>query len=244
MAGTGIESANVVGYTGGTTGADNNFITIPFTSVGDNTSDIQQIKLSDGGAGTLGYGTEYLSVWAGVPSVVEGSEYYYWDPMYDPTSTATGYYWGDSAGNKTAFSIALGQGVVINCAEDLSVTTAGQVPTGQVSFTSVADNNFSGNPFPQGIDIQAVKIDDDSAGTIGYGTEYFSIWEGVPTIAAGSEFYYWDPMYDTSATATGYYWGDSAGNAASYTIPAGQGNDSNCAEALTISIDPPYTLGE
>ena len=42
--GLAIESDNVVGYTIGTTGSDNNFVTVPFALVGFNTSDIQQIK--------------------------------------------------------------------------------------------------------------------------------------------------------------------------------------------------------
>ena len=100
---------NNVGYTGNTTGQDNNFVTIPFNAVGYNTSDIQQIKISDGGAAGIGYGTETFSVWEGVPTVAEGSEFFYWDPMYDPTAEATDYYWGDSAGATASFSIAPGQ---------------------------------------------------------------------------------------------------------------------------------------
>ena len=41
-----IESANTVGYTGSTSGADNNFINVPFNAVGYNTADIQQIVIS------------------------------------------------------------------------------------------------------------------------------------------------------------------------------------------------------
>ena len=55
-------------------------MTIPFNAVGYNTSDIQQIKLSDGGIGGIGYGTETFAVWEGVPTVVAGSEYFYYDP--------------------------------------------------------------------------------------------------------------------------------------------------------------------
>ena len=117
-----ITSPNVVGYTGGTTGADNNFVTIPFSAIGYNTSDIQQIKISDGGAGGIGFGTEMFSVWEGVPTVVENSEFYYWDPMYDTTGTETTYYWGNAEGTKVTFSIPANQGVVINCAADLTIT--------------------------------------------------------------------------------------------------------------------------
>ena len=160
----------------------------------------------------------------------------------DMSGTETDYYWGDGDGNKATFSIAPGQGVVINCAENLSVTTAGQVPTEKVEFTSVADNNFTGNPFPAAIDIQAIKLDDGGQQSIGWLAETFSIWEGVPTVVEGSDFYYLDPSMDMSGAATDYYWGDGDGNKATYSIPAGQGVVINCGEGLTVTINPPYSL--
>ena len=237
-----VESANIVGYSGATTGSDNNFRVVPFNAVGYNTSDIQQIKISDGGAGSIGWQAETFAIWEGVPTVAEGSEFFYLDPSLDMSGTETDYYWGDADGTKASFSIAPGQGVVINCAEDLSVTTAGQVPTEQVTFTSIAENNFTGNPFPSAIDIQAIKLDDGGAGSIGWQAETFAIWEGVPTVAEGSEFFYLDPSLDMSGTETDYYWGDADGNKATYSIPAGQGVVINCAEGLTVTIDPPYSL--
>ncbi len=233
---------NAVGYSGNTTGSDNNFVTIPFNAVGFNTGDIQQIKLSDGGAGGIGWLGETFSIWEGAPTVAEGSDFFYCDPSMDMSGEATDYYWGDAAGTKAAFSIAPGQGVVVNCAADLSSTVSGQVPTEQVSFTTIVDNNFTGNPFPSAIDIQAIKISDGGAGGIGWLGETFSIWEGAPTVAEGSDFFYCDPSMDMSGEATDYYWGDAAGNKATYSIPAGQGVVINCAADLTVTIDPPYSL--
>ena len=160
----------------------------------------------------------------------------------DMSQTETDYYWGDSSFAKASFSIAPGQGIVVNCAAELDITTAGQVPTEQVEFTSIQDNNFTGNPFPAPIDIQSISIDDDGAGTIGWGTENFSIWEGVPTVAEGSEFYYLDKTMDLSGEATGYYWGNENFEKATYSIPAGQGVVINCPAGLTITIKPPYSL--
>ena len=238
----GLVSSSIVGYTGDKTGADNNFLTIPFALVGYNTSDIQQIKLSDDGAGSIGWGTETFEIWQGLPTVAAGSSFFYLDPSMDPSGEATDYYWGDGEGNKASFSVSVGQGIVVNCAEDISVITAGEVPTEKVSFTSLQDNNFTGNPFPEAIDIQAIKIDDGGAGSIGWGTETFEIWEGLPTVAAGSSFFYLDPSMDPTGEATDYYWGDGEGNKATFSVPAGQGVVINCAEGLTITIDPPYSL--
>ena len=117
-----VISSSVVGYTGSTTGADNNFVTIPFNAIGFNTSDIQQIKLSDGGAGTIGWGTENFSIWEGAPTVVEGSGFFYWDKSIDPTGEATTYYWGDDSGAKATYAIPANKGVVINCAADLTIS--------------------------------------------------------------------------------------------------------------------------
>lgn len=231
-----------MGYTGNTTGQDNNFVTIPFNAVGFNTSDIQQIKISDGGAGGIGYGTETFAIWQGVPTVVAGSEYSYWDAALDPNGEATTYYWGDENCEEVSFSIAPGQAIVVNASADLDITTAGEVPSEAVSFTSIAENNFTGNPFPQAIDIQAITINDGDAGTIGYGTETFAVWEGVPTVVAGSEYSYWDATLDPSGEATSYYWGDENCEKVSYSIPANQGVVINCMEGLTITIEPPYSL--
>ena len=215
---------------------------MPFNAVGYNTADIQQIGISDDGAGGIGWGTENFSIWEGLPSIVVGSSFVYWDSSMDPAGEATTYYWGDGSGAKASFSIAPGQGIVVNCAADLAFNTAGDVPATTVSFTTVADNNFTGNPFPAPIDIQAIAIDDAGAGGIGWGTENFSVWEGLPSIVVGSSFVYWDPSMDPAGEATTYYWGDGSGNKATYSIPAGQGVVINCAADLTISIAPPYSL--
>ena len=219
-------------------------MTIPFNAVGYNTSDIQQIKISDGGAGTIGWGTENFSIWEGAPTIVEGVGFIYCDPSMDPNGEATDYYWGDGEGNKASFSVVPGQGVVVYTTEaGLTFNTSGEVPTKPVPLTTVAENNFTGNPFPQAIDIQAIKISDGGAGTIGWGTENFSVWEGAPTIVEGVGFIYCDPSMDPNGEATDYYWGDGEGNKAKYSIAPNQGVVVYCTqEGLSITIDPPYSL--
>ena len=215
---------------------------MPFFTIGNNTADIQSIKISDDNAGGIGWGGENFSVWEGVPTVVEGSGFQYCDASLDPSEMATDYYWGDVDGNKAVFSIAPGQAAVIECAEGLTVTTAGSVPTEAVSFTTIEQNNFTGNPFPVSIDIQSIKISDDNAGGIGWGGENFSVWEGVPVVVEGSGFQYCDASLDPSEEATDYYWGDVDGNKATYEIPSGQGVVIECAAGLMVTITPPYSL--
>ena len=233
---------SIVGYQTGVTGKDNNFVVIPFLTAGHNTADIQSIKISDDGAGSIGWGGELFSIWEGVPTVVANSEYFYCDSSLDLTGEAKDYYWGDAAGNKVAFSVDNGQGVVVNCASDLKITTSGQVSGEKVTFTTTKDNNFTGNPFPMSIDIQSIKISDDGAGSIGWGGELFSIWEGVPTVLANSEYFYCDSSLDVSGNETDFYWGDAAGNKVAYPISAGKGVVINCAEGLTVTIESPIEL--
>ena len=115
-------STSVVGYNGSTSGADNNFITVPFNAVGYNTADIQQIGISDGGAGGIGWGSEAFEIWEGLPTLREGAGFFYWDASMDPAGEATSCYWGDDSCAKATYSIPAGQGVVINCAEGLTVS--------------------------------------------------------------------------------------------------------------------------
>ena len=131
------------------------------------------------------------------------------------------------------------EGIVINSAADLSAVTSGQVTDEKITFTTIQDNNFTGNPLGAPIDIQAITISGDD---IGYGSETFAIWEGLPTAVEGSGFSYWDPMFDPEQKATTCYWGDSDCNKATYPIAPGQGVVINCAANLKISIEPPYSL--
>ena len=230
------DNKNAVGYMSGTSIDQNNFKTVSFSGIGYNTADIQQIKIDDGGAQTIGWGAENFSIWEGVPSVAEGSGFTYWDPMY---GDGVNYFWGDESCTPASFSIAQGQAVVIECSADLTVTTSGQVPTEKVEFTSIEQNNFTGNPFPVEIDIQNIKIDDGGAGTIGWGAENFSIWEGIPTVREGSGFTYWAPDYGDGEH---YFWGDESCVPVEYPIAPGQGVVIECSAGLTISIVPPYSL--
>ena len=71
---------------------------------------------------SIGWGLETFAIWEGVPTVRVGSEYLYCDPSLDMSGESTDYYWGDAEGNPVTYNIEAGQGVVINCAADLTVT--------------------------------------------------------------------------------------------------------------------------
>ena len=236
-----VESKNVVGFNTDTTGDGCNFYSPAFVAVGYDTVDIQQIVLDDGGAGSIGWGTEDFSIWAGAPDAVAGSGFIYWDASMDPAGEALTCYWGDGSCAKATYAIAAGQGVVIGCAADLDIKVVGQVPEAQqISFTTVDGCNFTGNPFPAEIDIQDIAISDGGAGSIGWGTEDFSIWQGAPDAVAGSGFIYWDASMDPAGEALTYYWGDGSCAKATYAIAPGQGVVIGCGADLDVTIDPPY----
>ena len=102
---------------------------MPFSSVGYNTIDIQQIKLDDGGTGVIGWGQEMFQLWEGAPTVVDGSVFYYWDKSYDPACEATDFYWGDGDTYEkvAAYPIPAGKSFVINSANE-SITATMEPP--------------------------------------------------------------------------------------------------------------------
>ena len=109
---------------------------------------------------------------------------------------------------------------------------------GYQNGTSIQDNNFIAPAFMtvgcNTVDIQDIKIDDGGAGAVGWGAEVFTIWEGAPVVADGSEFQYWDPSYDHKGEAMSYYWGDAEFNKVAYSFAAGQGIVINCSADYTI----------
>ena len=238
-----VESANVVGYAAAPDSVEQcNFLSIGFNSIGYNTCDIQQIKISDGGAGSIGWGTETFALWAGAPDVVAGSGAVYYDPSMDPNGKETDYYWADGEGNRVAFSILPAQGVVIDMPEGLSVQMAGQVSDADAEITSVEQCNFLANPFAAAIDIQNIKISDGGAGSIGWGTETFALWAGAPDVVAGSGAVYYDPSMDPDGVETDYYWADGEGHKLTYSIHVGQAFVIDMPADLDVTITPPYSL--
>ena len=230
------DNENAVGYNTSQMINLNNFKTVAFTTVGYNTADIQDIKL----VGSGGWGTEIFSVWEGLPTAVEGAEFYWMGTEWDESfSVATKGEWQDAVGGKAVFSIPQGQAVVISATEGINFQTAGQVPAEKVTFTTIDQNNFTGNPFPASIDIQNIKI----AGSGGWGTEIFSVWEGLPTAVEGAEFYWMGTEWDESfSVATKGEWQDAVGGKAEYSIAPNQGVVINASAGLTVEIEPPYSL--
>lgn len=233
-----FEDSNV-GYTSKAAGANLNWYAPQFFTVGANTTDINAVKLNDGGAGVVGWGDSMQIVG---PLGNPAEMYLYWDASIDPAGEATAAYWGDDEGNAVSVSFDAGNGIAIDNAAELefSIDNAGDVPAADVSFAAGANLNWTGNPFPAEIDINAVKLDDGGAGVVGWGDSM----QIVGPLGNPAEMYlYWDASIDPTGEATEAYWGDDEGNAVDVKLPAGAGFAiDNAAELeFTIKIACPYT---
>ena len=229
----GLESANVVGYNNTDARADLNWYAPMFLTAGANTTDINAIQLDDGGVMSVGWGDVMQVVGPlGNPETM----YCYWDPMMDPNAEATTYYWGDEMGNPVSVSFDAGDGVGIDNmnALEFKLRTAGEVPAGKVSFAARADLNWSGNPFPAAINLNAVQLNDDGAMSVGWG----DVMQIVGPLGNPEAMYcYWDPMMDPNAEATTYYWGDGEGNPVDVELAPGAGFAIDNMNALEFDIE-------
>ena len=214
-------SSDVVGYNNTAARANLNWYAPCFRSIGVNTTDINDIKLDDGGAGNVGWGDNMQIVG---PLGNATTIYCYWDPSMDMSETPkTTYYGGDDAGTPVEVSLDEGDGVAIDNGGELeyNILGAGEVSTNEVSFAANANLNWSGNPFPMSIDINSVKLDDGGAGNVGWGDNMQIVG---PLGNATTIYCYWDPSMDMSETPkTTYYWGDDAGTPVEVQLDPGAG---------------------
>ena len=138
---------NNVGYTTKTTTSGFNWYAPMFTSVGLNTIDIQDIKLT-------GDDLDYV---ANIQILDEGG-------ALTTQFIFDGEGWLDDNFAPAEATISFADGILIDTGDDGAgavCTVAGEVPAENASFVTVAGFNFTGNPFPATIDIQDIKLTGD-----------------------------------------------------------------------------------
>ena len=228
-----MESANIVGYNNTEARADLNWYAPQFLTVGANTIDIQSIKLDDAGAMSVGWGDVMQIVG---PKGNAETMYFYWDASMDPEEKATTYYWGDDGCNAVEVSFDSGDGLAFDNmnANEFVIQNAGQVPSGMVTVPAREGMIWSGNPFPAPINLNAIVLNDDAAGSVGWGDVMQIVG---PKGNAETMYFYWDPSMDPEEKATTAYWGDDGCNVVNVTLQPGAGFAIDNMNALEFDIE-------
>ena len=233
-----MESANIVGYNNTDARANLNWYAPMFLTAGANTTDINAIQLDDGTPTgempSVGWGDTMQIVGPlGSPETM----YSFWsDPSMDMSGKATGPFWSDGNGNSVAVSLDSGDGIAIDNAAKLTfnIRTAGEVPTGKVTFPARNDLNWCGNPFPAPIHINAIMLKDE-LGMVGWGDSMQIVG---PLGSPETMYSFWsDPSMDMSGKATGPFWSDGNGNSVDVMLQPGAGFAIDNAAKLTFDIE-------
>ena len=153
----GLESANVVGYQNKEITAGFNFVAPTFLPVDSSGMiNIQDIKLD---ATTAESWSDNLQILDEGGATI--STYGY------ATAEESGFSkdgWLDEEGNYAEkVTVPYGAGILIDSANNSSVTFSGQVSDTESTITGVAGFNFTGNNTPAEIDIQDIKLDATTA---------------------------------------------------------------------------------
>ena len=209
-----------------------------FLTVGANTTDINAIQLDDDGMGMVGWGDVMQIVGPlGNPAM----NYAYWDKSMNPNGEEAGNFWADDTLMPVAVSFDAGAGIAIDNpnAYEYKLRTAGQVPSGEVSFAARADLNWSGNPFPTAININAIQLDDDGMGMVGWGDVMQIVGPlGNPAM----NYAYWDKSMNPNGEEAGNFWADDSLMPVDVEFAPGAGFaiDNPNAYEYTIKIACPY----
>ena len=161
--------------------------------------------------------------------------YAYWDKTMNPAGEDAGNFWGDVAGTPVNVVFDAGDGIAIDNMNALTfnIVGAGEVSTNDVVFAARADLNWSGNPFPMSISINAIQLDDGGAGMVGWGDSM----QIVGPLGNASESYaYWDKTMNPAGEDAGNFWGDVTGVPVSVNLAAGAGFAIDNMNGLTFDI--------
>ena len=227
--------ATAVGYNNTAARGNLNWYAPCFRSIGVNTTDINDIQLNDDGAGNVGWGDNMQIVGPlGSASVI----YFYYDKTMNPAGEGAGNFWGDENMEPVDVSFGEGDGLAIDNSNEyeFNIVGSGQVSTNQVSFPARANLNWSGNPFPVQISINAIQLDDGGAGNVGWGDNMQIVG---PLGSASVIYFYYDKTMNPAGEGAGNFWGDENMEPVDVNLAPGAGfaiDNSNGYE-FNITID-------
>ncbi|MBP5227598.1 MAG: hypothetical protein J6336_09455 [Kiritimatiellae bacterium] len=227
LASADVTSDNIVGFISTPAVDGFNWVAPMLTTVGADTVALKDISISDGGAGTIGYGGEIIMVLDAVGDVTASYSY---------AEGADGYVWNDDlTGDVATDSFVSGNAFAVFLADGLTLSVCGEVSNPQdVTLTTTEGFNFTGNPFPVDISIQDIAISDGDAGTIGYGGEIIMVLDAVGDVTAS---------YSYAEGADGYVWNDDmTGDEADVALTPGSAFALYAADGLEVTIKAPDAL--
>ena len=204
-----VVSSNIVGYQKVTLQPGFNFVAPQFTAVGGDSIDLQSIRLDVADEDATGDDNIQILDEGGATLAT-----YYWNPADWFGGEKSG--WVDDNGELADVELQNGLGILIDSADDATVTVSGEVSETDAVVESVAGFNFVGNSSPVSINIQDIQIDvaDEEA----TGDDNIQILdEGGATLAT----YYWNPADWFGGEKSG--WVDDNGELADVELLPGQG---------------------
>jgi hypothetical protein len=154
----------------------------------------------------------------------------------NPAGAEAGNFWGDETGAPVTVSFDKGDGIAIDNANGLTfdIRNSGQVPESKVTFAASANLNWSGNPFPAPININAVQLNDKGTGVVGWGDSMQIVG---PLGSASSMYFYYDKSMNPAGAEAGNFWGDETGAPISVTLQPGAGFAIDNANGLTFDVE-------
>ncbi len=235
-----VQSANTVGFGSSAAREGLTFYAPTFLGVGQSTIDINSIVLDDGGAGTVGWGDNMQIV--GPLGNATGA-YFFYDKSMNPAGESAGPFWGDDGMVPVEVSFNAGDGIAIDNPNALvfNIKNFGEVSDAVVSFAAGEGLNWSGNPFPASIDINAITLDDGGAGTVGWGDNMQIVG---PLGNATEAYFFYDKSMNPAGESAGPFWGDDGMVPVEVTLLPGAGFaiDNPNGLVFDIKIACPYTL--
>ncbi len=227
LASADVTSDNIVGFISTQSVEGFNWVAPMLTTVGADTVALKDVSISDGGAGTIGFGGEIIMVLDEVGDVTASYSY---------AEGADGYVWNDDLTGDVANDVFVpGSAFAVYLADGLTLSVCGEVTNPQdVTLTTIEGFTFTGNPFPVDISVQDIAISDGGAGTIGFGGEIIMVLDEVGDVTAS---------YSYAEGADGYVWNDDlTGDVADFTLTPGTAFALYAADGLEVTIKAPATL--
>ena len=221
-----VYSSNIVGYQKVALQPGFNFVAPQFVAIGGDSIDLQSIRLNVADEDATG-GDSIQILDEGGATIVA----YTWFPADWFGGEKSGWVDGETM-DLVDLDLENGLGILIDSADESTVTVAGEVPMSASTISAVQGFNWVGNSTPKAIDIQDIQIDvadEDATG----GDSIQILDEGGATIAA----YTWFPADWFGGEKSGWVDGETM-DLAEVSLEPGQGVLLDSAEEGTIITIP------